>query len=194
MSDSTFTIAGVVPVELVSFTRNSKENKIMLNWKTATETNNKGFEIQRKLSAGWEKAGYIDGSGTTTNPKEYLFTDNFEYKFYKGIVSYRLKQIDYNGSTRYSEEIRLDVDFTPKKYTLYQNYPNPFNPITTIKYALPFESRVEIIIYNMLGQKIEEFDEGVKAAGYHDINWFPGNLSSGVYFYFLHCQKHRWEK
>ena len=107
---------------------------------------------------------------------------------YKGVVKYRLKQIDLDGSFQYSEEIKLDVDFTPKEYVLYQNFPNPFNPATTIKYALPFDSRVEIIIYNMLGQKMNVFDEGMKAAGYHDLNWKPGNLSSGVYFYFLHAK------
>ncbi|MFZ0454251.1 MAG: T9SS type A sorting domain-containing protein, partial [Ignavibacteriaceae bacterium] len=188
ISDSLFTITGVVPVELVSFKANSNENKIMLSWKTATEINNKGFEIQRKLNSNWKKIGYVSGKGTSTNPSEYNYTDDFKYQSFRGIVSYRLKQIDFDGSYHFSNEIKLDIDFTPKEFTLYQNYPNPFNPSTTIKYALPFESRVEIIIYNIQGQKVTEFDEGIKVAGYHDINWHPGKVSSGVYFYFMHAE------
>ncbi len=188
ISDSLFTITGIVPVELVSFTANSTENKVLLNWKTATETNNKGFEIQRKLNSNWEKVGYVIGSGTTTNPNEYNYTDNFKYESYKGIVIYRLKQIDLDGSYHYSVEIKFEIDLTPKEFTLYQNFPNPFNPSTTIKYALPFESSVEIIIYNMIGQRIEEFKEGVKEAGYHNVMWLQKDLSSGVYFYSINTK------
>ena len=188
ISDSLFTITGVVPVELVAFTSDLKEDKIIINWKTATETNNKGFEVERKLNSGWEKIGYIDGHGTTTIPTEYNYTDNFKYQSYRGIASYRLKQIDLDGSYHYSEEIKISIDFTPKEFILYQNYPNPFNPNTVIKYALPYESSVDIIIYNMIGQRVEEFKEGIKEAGYHNVNWQPGNISSGVYFYSINAK------
>ena len=177
-----------VPVELTSFGCKILNNTVKLNWKTATETNNKGFEIQRKLNSNWEKIGYVRGNGTTTTPNEYTYTDNFKYDSDKGIISYRLKQIDLNGSFHYSDEIKLKIDFTPKEFTLYQNYPNPFNPTTTIKYALPFESSVDITIYNMIGQRIEDFKEGIKEAGYHNINWQPNDLSSGVYFYSINAK------
>ena len=173
----------VVPVELTSLSGKVFDNAIILNWKTSTETNNKGFEVERKLNSGWEKISYVNGNGTTTNPKEYSYTDNFKFQSFKGIVSYRLMQIDLNGSYHYSDEIKLDVDFTPKEFTLYQNYPNPFNPATTIKYAVPYESSVKIIIYNPVGQRIKEFNEGIKDADYYDITWQPENLSSGIYFY-----------
>ena len=171
------------PVELTSLIGEVLNNSIELKWKTATEKNNRGFEIERRLNSNWEKVGYFNGKGTTTNPNEYHYTDNFKYQSFKGIVSYRLKQIDLDGSYNYSDEINLQIDFTPKEYILYQNYPNPFNPSTTIKYAIPFESSVEIIIYNPIGQKVEEFNEGTKDAGYYDVVWQPKNLSSGVYFY-----------
>ena len=76
----------------------------------------------------------------------------------------------------------------PLSFNLEQNYPNPFNPSTTIKYALPFESSVEIKIYNMIGQKIEEIEEGIKEAGYHNVVWQPKDLSSGVYFYLINVK------
>jgi hypothetical protein len=183
-SDGVFrSIQAIVPVELMSFRASVNNNSITLTWKTATETNNKGFEIQRKSNANWIKVSYIDGSGSTINPKEYAYTDDFKYRSYKGTVSYRLKQIDFDGSFHYSKEINLNIDFTPKEFTLYQNYPNPFNPSTTIKYALPFESSVDIIIYNPIGQKINEFNEGIREAGYYKINWQPDKISSGIYFY-----------
>ena len=91
-----------------------------------------------------------------------------------------------------SDSIAVDVKTenfaSPDEFRLYQNYPNPFNPSTTIKYALPFESSVDITIYNMIGQKIEAFNEGIKEAGYHNVTWFPKNLSSGVYFYSINAK------
>jgi Secretion system C-terminal sorting domain len=173
----------VTPVELVSFTGNVKNNDaIELIWKTATEVNNKGFEIQRKINSKWEKVAFIEGSGTSTTPKEYKYVDDFKYKSYKATISYRLKQIDFDGTSEYSNKVDVKVDFSPKDYVLYQNYPNPFNPTTTIKYTLPKESNVDIMIYNALGQRIEEFNEGVKVSGDHNVVWQANNMASGVYF------------
>src|SRR5690606_33198000 len=105
----------------------------------ATEINNSGFEIQRKLDDGWEKVGFVEGKGTTTELTEYSYNDKYDYVAFTGTASYRLKQVDFDGTFAYSNIVEVDVDFTPKDYALYQNYPNPFNPSTTIKYALPFD-------------------------------------------------------
>ncbi|MEJ2618226.1 MAG: T9SS type A sorting domain-containing protein, partial [Ignavibacteriaceae bacterium] len=97
-----------------------------------------------------------------------------------------------NNSTIYKYTLNTFIPFTKtlsvKEFTLYQNYPNPFNPSTTIKYALPYESSVDVTIYNMIGQRIEDFNEGIKEAGYHDVTWQPKNLSSGVYFYSINAR------
>ncbi|MEJ2618021.1 MAG: T9SS type A sorting domain-containing protein, partial [Ignavibacteriaceae bacterium] len=147
------------------------------------EINGGVFEIERSREKDFEWINV--GAITAINGnKNFVFTDKSieeAAKYY-----YRIKLINKYGSYSYSQISEIMV--MPAEYKLYQNYPNPFNPSTTIKYALPFESRVEIIIYNMLGQKIEEFNEGVKAAGYYDLNWQPGNLSSGIYFYFIHAE------
>jgi hypothetical protein len=170
----------VIPVELVSFTAEVIDNEVILNWQTATETNNKGFEIE-KLSAEntWKMIGYVPGFGTTTEPKSYSFTDD---KTSAGIYKYRLKQIDFDGRVNYSSEVELEVT-GPKDFALYQNYPNPFNPFTTIKFALPVKASVEIAVYNSLGEKITDLFSGELDSGFHEVEFNATNLSSGIYFY-----------
>ena len=121
------TFENVTPVELVSFNAVLIDNDVQLSWATATETNNSGFEILRKAQNDqtWGTIGFVPGFGTTTEPKSYSFTDE---DVTTGIYKYRLKQIDFDGTFEYSNEIEVSVDFTPKEFVLYQNYPNPFNP------------------------------------------------------------------
>ncbi len=124
----------ITPVELESFSGESAGNTIHLNWSTSTETNNKCFEIQRSedrdQKSDWKSIGYVDGNGTTTLKHSYSFT---EINVNPGVYKYRLKQIDFDGSYKYSNEIEVNVN-SISEFTLEQNYPNPFNPITTIEY------------------------------------------------------------
>ena len=174
-----------LPVELNSFNAKVSGSNVELLWKTATEVNNHGFEVERKAndnqSASWEKVGFVNGSGNSNSPKDYSYTD-------KNITggskfSYRLKQIDNSGSYTYSSNV--DVEVVPDKFELFQNYPNPFNPSTTIKFSLPEDSRVAINIYNILGEKITELINNDYKAGFYKIQFNPANLSlaSGIYFY-----------
>jgi hypothetical protein len=71
----------------------------------------------------------------------------------------------------------------PQNYTLYQNYPNPFNPKTSIQYAIPFESSVKIVVYNILGEVVRELVNNVQSPGYHAIDFDGSSISSGVYLY-----------
>jgi len=185
--------SGSIPVELTSFTAEYFDSEVVLSWQTATETNNQGFEVERlknykieKLQdlpageEGWERIGFVEGKGTTTDIQNYSFTD----KPVPGKYFYRLKQIDFDGTISYSNIIEVEAT-APMDYSLYQNYPNPFNPSTTIKFSLPVESRAKINIYNSLGQLVEILvDEGMQS-GYHEINFDASKLSSGVYFYQL---------
>ena len=181
-------ITPFVPVELTSFTAAVNNRNVLINWATGTETNNQGFDIERKMNDQWEKIGYIEGKGTTTEPQAYSFTDKFNFKSYKGTITYRLRQVDFDGSYNYSNEINIDVDFTPKEYTLYQNYPNPFNPATTIKYALPFDSHVKISVYSILGELVSTVVDEVKEVGYYDLVWNASNYASGVYIYTIQAK------
>ena len=177
-------LSRVLPVELTSFKAEAVDKTVELKWKTTTELNNKGFEVERKISQNskWEIIGFVNGNGTSTNPVLYKYTDNFKDQAINGTVVYRLKQISLDGNTEYSDEIKVKVDLTPKDFVLYQNYPNPFNPSTNIKYALPYESNVDVTIYNSLGERIKVFEQGIKEAGDHDIVWQANNSASGIYF------------
>jgi hypothetical protein len=128
---------GSLPVELKSFTANANGNSVELNWQTATEVNNYGFEIQRSVSSGqrseYEKIGFVEGHGNSNSPKSYSFTD---VNPPSGKIQYRLKQIDVDGEFEYSDEVEVNIS-APNKFELAQNYPNPFNPTTTIKYSIP---------------------------------------------------------
>jgi hypothetical protein len=177
------TATTIIPVELTSFMANVSDKEISVMWSTATELNNRGFELERKLDGEWEKVTYIEGRGTTTEKSDYSYSDKFKYDGFQGTVQYRLKQIDFDGTSTYSKAISVEVDFTPKEYTLYQNYPNPFNPSTTIKFALPFDSNVRITIYNLLGEQVDVIFDQVKEVGYHNVSWNAGDLASGVYIY-----------
>lgn len=176
----------IIPVELTSFTASVQGNEITLNWSTATELNNQGFEIQKKsLNGEFEKIAFIAGFGTTSEPKSYSYKD---INSLSGKVVYRLKQIDFDGSFEYSNSIEVDFGLTPKDYALYQNYPNPFNPSTSIKFALPSTSDVRIEIFNMLGESIGILSDGIKEAGYHTLSWNAPNVASGIYFYSIQAK------
>jgi photosystem II stability/assembly factor-like uncharacterized protein len=173
-----------IPVELASFTATASDNSVILNWSTATETNNNGFEIERKLkNQEWVTITFVEGNGTTTEQQNYNYTDDYSLLPYEGTVLYRLKQIDFDGSFDYSEQLAVNLTFVPSDYYISQNYPNPFNPATTIKYSVPVESRVRINIYNSLGEVIEELVSEMHNPGNYEVTWNAQNYSSGIYFY-----------
>lgn len=176
----------VIPVELTSFEAFADGNDVCLKWTTKTELNNSGFEIQR-LSHGksWQKLAFISGAGTSSEPREYIFTDNdLDNENY----FYRLKQIDFNGNFKYSEIINVYVS-VPKEFILEQNYPNPFNPNTTIKFELPEAGEVTLTIYNTLGQKMDEIVNTTLEAGRYTYQWKADKFASGIYIYELRADK-----
>lgn len=171
-----------IPVELSSFTASVRENSVELNWNTATETNNQGFDVERQSSnGGFEKIGYVAGFGTTTEPKAYSFTD---VDVNAGEYTYRLKQVDFDGSYEYSSEINVVVEL-PIEYALEQNYPNPFNPSTNIKYSIPEDGFVKLVVYNMLGEQVASLIETNQKAGRYEVTFNASELASGVYIYRL---------
>jgi hypothetical protein len=171
-----------VPVELVSFTSELVNGSVKLNWITATETNNSGFDVERKTGNGiWEKAGFVAGSGTKTTQSAYSFSDN---KLLPGKYLYRLKQIDLDGTTAYSQEVEVDMG-VPTEFALDQNFPNPFNPSTVIRFALPVAGNVTLNVYNTLGEKVTSLINKEMAAGFHEISFNASQLPSGLYLYEL---------
>jgi len=172
----------VVPVELTSFSASISDSKVTLDWSTATELNNNGFEVQRKSVAGdFATIGFVKGAGTSTNQHNYSFTDK---DLVAGNYSYRLKQIDYDGKYEYSKVIEADVR-PLDNFTLEQNYPNPFNPSTTIGYILNEKGNIKLTLYNAIGKEIAVLVNEEQDKGYHKTILNAENLASGVYFYKL---------
>ena len=164
------------------------DQNVVLNWSTATETNNSGFNIERRLNnKSWETISFVSGAGTTTETKVYSYSDN---GLNVGNYTYRLKQIDFNGTSEYSPEVNVDVN-APLTFALEQNYPNPFNPSTVIKYSVAKDGFVNVSIFNLLGQKVATLvNENIKAGSY-DVNFNASALSSGIYLYSIEASDFR---
>lgn len=177
----TITLDVIVPVELTSFAAASDKNDVILTWDTATELNNQGFEIQRKITGEFERVGFVEGKGTTTEAQNYLFRDK---DLLSGNYTYRLKQTDFDGSFAYSDEVEIEIS-QPNVFYLGQNYPNPFNPSTNIKYSIPADGNVTLKIYDILGEEVSTLVNEFQQAGTFDVVFDGSNLSSGVYYYQL---------
>ncbi len=173
-----------VPVELTNFTANASSNGVVLNWSTATELNNSGFEVQRALvsknkNTSYTSVGFVKGNGTTTEKRNYNFVDNNPVE---GKMLYRLKQLDFNGSSTLSKPVEVTfigiID-----YALEQNYPNPFNPATQINYSVPEAGNVTIKVFNILGKEVATIVNGFTEAGKHKVEFSGSQFGSGIYFY-----------
>ena len=172
----------LVPVELTSFVAVIADDNVQLNWTTATEINNQGFEIQRRTgNEEFEKIGFVPGYGTTTEIQAYSYVDS---KVASDNYTYRLKQMDFDGSFEYSSEVAVDVTI-PLEFALEQNYPNPFNPGTVIKYSIPENGFVTLDVYNLLGEKVASLVNGVQEAGRYEIGFDASSYTSGIYVYSL---------
>ncbi|MDP4175002.1 MAG: FG-GAP-like repeat-containing protein [Bacteroidota bacterium] len=177
------------PVELVSFKAERSGSSIILRWKTATEVNNYGFEIEKKIKQSgneqWQKIGFVSGHGNSNSPKEYFFTDK---NISAGKYLYRLKQIDNDGTSSYSPEVEVKLNSVLKENSLMQNYPNPFNPQTKISYTILNDSRVKLSVYNLLGQEVSVIVDEIQQAGGYEALWAPDNLAAGIYVYVIEAK------
>lgn len=178
------TLSPEIPVELTSFSAAHHNSEVVLNWKTATETNNYGFDIERRTNNGeFSKIGFVKGSGSTASVSSYTFTDKSAAS---GNYAYRLKQIDLDGSVNYSKEVSVNTA-TVKNFNLAQNYPNPFNPSTVINYTIPSAGHVTLKVYNVIGNQIATLVNQKQEAGTYNVMFTMNSdkLASGVYFYKL---------
>lgn len=179
-----------VPVELASFTSSISGNIVTLNWVTASEINNRGFEIERSQNSktieleNWVSIGFVEGKGTSTDLTNYSFEDN---NLSAGTYQYRIKQIDFDGSHNYfnlNNLIELDL---PLEFGLMQNYPNPFNPSTRIIWQSPTGSWLVLKVFDVLGNEIRTLVNEYKPAGGYEVEFNAIGLASGVYYYQLHA-------
>jgi len=187
--DNFETTATPLPIQLASFTvQPAGGSSVALNWKTASEVKNYGFEVQRSAAAttGFSSISpLIAGHGTSVTGFNYSYADKAPSA---GEQYYRLKQIDLNGALHYSESVTIGSvssvqNLIPTAFSLTQNYPNPFNPSTRIAYGLPKNSVVTLRVYNTLGQEVAVLQNGEQDAGFHEVVFDGTRLGSGVYFY-----------
>ncbi len=162
-------------------------HSVRLVWKTVSETNNYGFQIERKRDGEQMfvavPGSFFSGNGTTLQEHRYAHTDT---TVTDGVYWYRLKQTDLDGTTHVSEAIRIEVvPIEAPAFALYQNYPNPFNPSTTIKFELPRASRVTLTVLDLLGREVSVLMNERRDAGVHEVKFDGSKLASGVYFYRL---------
>jgi len=184
--------ATTIPVELVSFTYNISGNDIILNWSTATELNNYGFEIWKKQNnSDWQNIGFVAGAGNSTNINSYSFTDR---DLKPGYYSYKLRQVDFSGASKFYELTEtVNLNF-PDQFELHQNFPNPFNPTTKISWQLPVSGRLTIKLFDVLGREIETIVNGYYEAGKHSVEFDGSKLTSGIYIYELRTGSYRANK
>jgi len=183
-----------LPVEMTSFTATVQGMTAKLQWRTETEVNNYGFEVERRsvnsdqLSViSWQKIGFVSGAGTSNTPKEYSFTDA---KFTAGRYAYRLKQVDNDGTFKYSQSVEVEVGMVPRVFTLSQNYPNPFNPSTTIEFTLADDGMTTLKIFDILGREVVTLvNEELKAGIQHSVLFDASRFASGLYFYRIETGK-----
>jgi len=173
-----------LPVELIAFDANVNDKMVSILWQTATEINNRGFEIQRRVGDfNWQTIGFVKGNGTTTQTISYAYSDDLDGLISGGKVFYRLKMINYDGSFEYSTEVFVNI--AADKFELAQNYPNPFNPSTVISWQSPVSGWQVLKVFDVLGNEVATLVNEFRPAGSYEVefNTKDYNLASGIYFY-----------
>lgn len=181
-------IDNALPIELVSFKGKIEDEAVHLVWETASETNNTGFHIERKIfskdqEALWEVIGWVEGQGSTVERQHYEFTDWF-FPYGVTVVHYRLRQIDYNDSYQFSPIIAVELSI-PSSFVLYENFPNPFDAETVIRFSLSRVANVRLCVYDLYGSEIRRLIESRLSAGQHETRFSAEDLPSGMYFFTL---------
>ncbi len=164
----------VLPVTLTQFIAQKSGSSVVLQWSTATERNNSHFEIQRSAdSRTWDNIGSISGKGNTTETQKYQFTDD---KPLSGLNYYRLRQVDFDGTTELSNILKVKMD---KGQLVFSVYPNPVvDDVTFIEFT-ETDTPAFIRLFDVQGRLLREWNfEAAGAMRYAlDLAGLPsGNL------------------
>ncbi len=178
--------AVALPIELTAFEAVCEQERVVLTWETASETNSAGFEVERSVEGLWKTVTFVPGGGTTSEPQTYRYADD-ALPYAAETVFYRLKQIDTDGAFEYSDEVEVERG-APERLALHPNYPNPFRAQTTIRYEVPQAGPVRIVVYDMVGRRVGTLVDGKQPAGRKEVVFDARRLASGVYFVRLQAQ------
>jgi len=169
---------GELPVELIAFEALLDDQSVSLIWETATETNNAGFDVEQLVRGEYQKIGFVQGLGTTNEPQSYTFRVD---QLPVGEHSFRLKQIDFDGTVSYSDPVSVSV-LAPSGLALSAAYPNPFNPRTNIELTVAQTQHVKVQAYNAQGQQVGLLYDGLLEANAAQMIAFDASsLPSGFY-------------
>jgi hypothetical protein len=174
--------AGPLPVELTGFTVEVTGSSVLLKWETASELNNSGFRVE----VNDKEYLFIEGAGTTGERNNYSAAIE---NLYPGVYKITLIQVDYDGTEAMTAEKEIEISSLPVNFALYQNYPNPYNPSTIISFDVPYESRITIIVYDILGNTVAEYPVQEYNGGTYNFEFNASALSSGVYLYRINAYK-----
>ncbi len=184
-----------LPVQATDFLAAADIGSVTISWKTQSEVGNAGFNVLRedlpqagqagtgafKLISSYTSNDNLKGLGTSSSGRAYSFVD-------KHVVSgatyqYQIQCVSTSGATANVGNVLQVTTSLPKDYALYQNYPNPFNPSTTVQFDLKEGSTVILGVYNVVGQKVQEWNLGSMNAGRYYQNINMDKYASGVYYY-----------
>ena len=172
--------ATALPVELAAFDATQADGAVRLDWETFSETNNAGFAVERQVDGrAFTEIGFVEGAGTTNQPRSYRFTDD-AVPYETETVVYRLRQVDTDGTSTTSPEVEVRPD-APERLVLHGNYPNPFGQTTTIRYALPRAADVHLVVYDALGRHVATLANEEQPAGRKHVVFDARGLASGLY-------------
>lgn len=176
---------GNIPVELTSFSAHYMDGSVRLSWQTATELNNNGFYVERAIDGEgymWEEIGFVQGAGNSNVPLDYRYEDVLDADMqHLPKIAYRLRQVDRDGTTDYSNIVYAYSDVRPLTVEMYEAYPNPFNPSTTLSFSLQETVHATLKVYNTFGQEVATVMNKTLDAGYHTVEFRGSELPSGVY-------------
>jgi hypothetical protein len=176
------------PVELSSFTAVQQGEAVVLQWVTASETNNFGFFVERSevdsgIEKSWEELNFVKGAGDTRSESQYLFIDQALPR--DGRYAYRLRQQDFDGTITHTRPVVVEYRARPHVFSLGQNFPNPVSlstgGSTMMQYDIAETGPVRLHISNILGQTVTTLVDDVREPGRYSASWHPAGLPAGTY-------------